>query len=134
MGLRRRLAAATPAPAKPPPTTAAAAALVRSSLLVVPSRIRSRRLVHLKPLLRQQLPEDELEDPAVAEVALFLRRVDPDGDLELLVIGPDGPLPRDLLDIGEPGDVERLVARQSERLGGLAVIELERQHAHAHQV
>ena len=38
-------------------------------------------------LFGQKLAQHVLQDPAVAEVALLLGRVDPDGDLELLVVG-----------------------------------------------
>ena len=48
------------------------------------------------------------------EVALLLGRVDPDRHRELLVIGPNDDLARDLLRPGEAGDTERLVPGQAE--------------------
>jgi hypothetical protein len=43
----------------------------------------------------QKLPEHVLQDAAVVEVPLLLGRVDPHGDLELLVVGGDRQLAGD---------------------------------------
>ena len=58
----------------------------------------------------EQLSKHELQDPAVLEVALFLRRVDPHRDLELAIVRRDGQLARNPLGAGEPEDRERLPA------------------------
>ena len=57
----------------------------------------------------------------MAVVALLLGRVDPHRDLELLVVGLDGQLARDLLALRQAADRKRLVAGQAERLDGVAV-------------
>ncbi len=48
---------------------------------------RSIRSLRSPGRLPPAVPQHELEDAAVAEVALLLRRVDPDRDRELLVVG-----------------------------------------------
>jgi hypothetical protein len=50
----------------------------------------------------------------VAEVALFLRRVDPHGYLEFGIPGLDGQLARNIAVAGDPRDRELLAARQPE--------------------
>src|SRR5689334_11311353 len=85
-----------------------------------------------------KLPQHVLEDPAVAEVQRLLGRVDPHPAGELLVARLDGDLARRALAVvdrlGDPGDGELLLAGQPERLGVLALGELQRQHAHADEV
>ena len=85
-------------------------------------------------LFRQELPQHVLQDPAVTEIALLLGRVDPHGHRELLVVGAHRQLAGNLVGIGQTGDRERLLARQTQRLGRVAVLELQWKDAHADQV
>src|SRR5690348_10256447 len=66
-------------------------------------------------LVGEQLPQDELQDPAVAEIALLLGRVDPHGHGELFVVSAHRQLAGNLVGIGQAGDRERLVAGQPQR-------------------
>src|SRR5437588_8758630 len=84
--------------------------------------------------LAGQLPEHELEDPAVAEVAFLIRSVDPDGHRELAIVGPDGQAARERIGAGETGDGEPLAPGQRQRVNALALVKLERQDSHSHQV
>ena len=88
----------------------------------------------MKPrsLARQETAEHVLEDPAVLEVLDLLGGVDPHPGGELLVVRADG----DLLGLAalDAGDGELLLAGQAERLGGVPILELQRQDAHSHEV
>ena len=53
---------------------------------------------------REQLTQHELEDPAVAEIALLLRRVDPGDHGEFRLVGSDRQLARDRVGVCEPSD------------------------------
>ena len=92
---------------------------------------------HTRPVMSeapQQLPQHVLEDAAVVEVPLLLRRVDPHRGLELRVVGLD----RDLRGISSPSARPAIVKRSwpvSPSDSALSPVgELERQHAHPDQV
>src|SRR5262245_65326096 len=77
----------------------------------------------------QQLPQDEGENPAVAEVGRLLRRVDPHAGAELdrLPVGSLGAYfeAARLERRREPGEVDRLAPREAERRGALPLGELQ---------
>src|SRR5215210_3619323 len=75
-------------------------------------------------------------DPAVAEVAGLARGVDAYDGVELGVVGLHLHRLRRLpvVELGDTGDRERLLAGEPERLGALALGELQREHAHPDQV
>src|SRR4028119_2084130 len=75
-----------------------------------------------------QLPQHVVQDAAVAVVEPLVRRVDPHGRLELVVARLDRDGLGALLEIG---DAVLLTAVEPERVGRLAVRELQRQDAHA---
>src|SRR4051812_21891496 len=79
----------------------------------------------------QQLTQHELEDSPMAVVQPLVRGIDAHARLEFLVARLD--LER-LGAVLEGVEVERLLARQTQRLGVLAVRELQRQDPHADQV
>ena len=62
----------------------------------------------------QQLPQNELEDASVAEIALLLGRVDAGDHLELLAVSLDSELARHPIRVGETADRECLAAAQIE--------------------
>ena len=97
------------------------------------ARTRSTSRCSTSRCRRQQLAQHERQDAAVLVVLDLLRRVDAHARRELLVVRR---CTRDLLGLAalDAGDRELLLAGQPERLGVLAVGELQRQHAHADQV
>src|SRR5215510_1378086 len=118
-----------PSPPFPPPvSTARRAALPRS-----PGSVRAPSV---KPGSAAELAQDELEDAAVAEVLHLVGGVDADLGVELLAIGTDGDLAREVArpSVLEPDHVECLVPNQAQRLDRGAILELERQDAHADQI
>src|SRR3954462_5698894 len=97
--------------------------------------------VVLVPSAREEGAEHVLQDAAVAVVVGLARGVDPDDRVDLLLRavgrrGIDVHRARDLavVERGDAGDVERLLADQAERLGVLALRVLQREHAHPDQV
>ena len=90
----------------------------------------------------RDLPEHVLQDAAVAVVVGLARGVDADDGVELddRAVAPWSPSPctvrgvRALAERRDTRDVERLGAVQAERVGALAVGELQRQHTHPDEV
>src|SRR5688572_1701045 len=86
-----------------------------------------------------QLPEHVVQDPSVPVVAELLGCVDSGDGLEgfrrgTRRTGPHGEHGAWAHGLVEPLEVERLEAREPERLARFALRELERNHAHPHQV
>src|SRR5437588_7223452 len=85
----------------------------------------------------EELAQDELKDPAVAEVLGLARRIDPDPGREACGSGLDahffGAVPG-VEGCGETGDVELLLAGQAERLHALPRGQLQREHTHSDEV
>src|SRR5215208_210594 len=75
-------------------------------------------------------------DPTVAEVTGLARSVDAYNGVELGVVGLHLHRPRGLpvVELGDAGARERLLAGEPERLGALTLGELQRQHAHPDEV
>src|ERR671910_587195 len=89
-------------------------------------------------ILPEELPEDGLQDAAVAQVLDLDRRVHAGLDLELFGLAvvarsPDGQLGAGR-DLCETRDVEGLSAGQTQGVGALAFRKLEGEDAHADQV
>src|SRR4051794_6461231 len=84
------------------------------------------------PSAGHQLPQHELQDAAVLVVLALLEGVDAHRRRELGVASLHRHLGR--VAAVESGDRDLLLAREAERLRGLALGELQRQHAHAHEV
>jgi hypothetical protein len=80
--------------------------------------------------------EDVLHDPAVSDVLLLPLGVESQDGVEAAAVGVDGHGVGELsrFGVGEPGDGEGLVAGESEGVGGVAVLELQRQDAHPDEV
>src|SRR5581483_3363233 len=76
--------------------------------------------------------EDEREDATVAKVLALARRVESHARAELDLVRPHRHLAR--LAVLDAGDRIGLATGQAERVGALAVRELQRQHAHHQQV
>src|SRR5207247_5176610 len=81
---------------------------------------------------REQPPQHEREDPAVAYVLALARRVEPQPRAELDAIGAHGHLAR--LRVLDTDDRKELAAREAERRRRLAVQELQWQDPHHQQV
>src|SRR3954454_19786842 len=110
---------------------------MRSSSGAAGPRLRHGPANSTDALCGEQRPQHVLEDPAVAEVLGLLRRVDPHARLELDVAGAHVHRARELAGVerlGEAGDRELLLAGEPERLGALAVGELQRHDAHPDEV
>ena len=87
----------------------------------------------------EQFPQDRLKDPAVPVVLDLDRRVDPDRRVErdfrpVGLFRRHGQRLRGLQRFHVELNVEDFLARQTQRLPRLAVLELERQNAHPDQV
>src|SRR5690348_6179281 len=84
----------------------------------------------------EQVPQDVLHDAAVAVVVRLTGGVDADHRVEGDVARGDldGLRGAALVELGDATDGEGLLAGQAERLGSLALGELERDDAHADQV
>src|SRR4051812_31212943 len=88
-------------------------------------------------LAGRELAQHVLQNPAVNEVVLLLRRVDAHDRGELLlpaVLARRGDLHVLRALRAQADDVERLVALEAQALGGFARLELQRHDAHADQV
>src|SRR5690349_853036 len=90
-----------------------------------------------------QVAQHVRHDPAVTEVVRLARGVDPYDRVELDRLSRARRRTgldlhrvrcRPGVELGDPGDLERLLAGEPERLGVLAVGVLQRQHAHPDQV
>src|SRR5918993_2270882 len=97
----------------------------------------SAPLCYLLNALLEKLPENGLQDTAVPEVLDLYRRVHPRLGLELprfaVACGFDRKL-RTGSEVCEAGDVVGLLTGEAQRLGAIAVRELEGQDAHPDQV
>src|ERR687890_1521287 len=98
----------------------------------------SAPLCYLLNALLEKLSENGLQDTAVPEIFDLYRRVHPRPGLELpglavVACGFDRKL-RTGFEVCEAGDVVGLLAGETQRLGALAVRELEGQDAHPDQV
>src|SRR5713101_6600103 len=115
-------------------------AITRHSIRGEPA---SRRALGSRPpgtsSRRHQLPQHVLQDAAVLEVVELVQRIDAANHwnaLEAAVGGDDlGDHALARLDLAvQPADGHLLVATQPERLPGRALLEAQRQHAHADEV
>src|SRR5262245_13980640 len=99
----------------------------------------SSRARVLMSVLSNELSEHVRKNPAVAERDELFRRVDSCGGLELdhlvlLSLRADGERAAGAQSLREAGQLVALAAGESERRRGDARFELQRQHAHVHEV